>query len=75
MDRSQITGAMIIAGAAVQLLLFTVGLVRKSYLALAVPITLAVAALSALAIWVGWTMMTTETDLPEGDAAEPAAHA
>lgn len=53
------------AGAAIQLLLFLYGLARRSYAALAVPVALAVAGLSALAIWVGWTMLTTESDLPE----------
>lgn len=72
MDRSQLTGAIIIAAAAVQLLLFLVGLMRKSYLALALPITLAIAGISALAIWVGWTMMTTESDLPDGEEESPA---
>jgi uncharacterized membrane protein YesL len=72
MDRSQMTGAVIIAGAALQLLVFLIGLARKSYLALALPITLAVAGVSALAIWVGWTMLTTETDLPEPDEEAPA---
>jgi hypothetical protein len=73
MDRSQLTGALIVAGAVIQLLVFLIGLARKSYLALALPITLAVAGLSALAIWVGWTMMTTETDLPEPEEAETSA--
>jgi len=53
------------AGAAIQVLLFLYGLARRSYAALAVPVALAVAGLSALAIWVGWTMLTTESDLPE----------
>lgn len=65
MDRSQSTGILIMAGAAIQLLLFLYGLARRSYAALAVPVALAVAGLSALAIWVGWTMLTTESDLPE----------
>jgi uncharacterized membrane protein YesL len=69
-DRSQATGIAIIAVAVIQLLLFVIGLARKSYLALAVPISLAVAGISALAIWVGWTMLTTETDLPEDEAEE-----
>ena len=72
MDRSQATGVAIIAVAAVQLLLFVVGLARKSYLAVAIPVGLVLAGVSALAIWVGWTMMTTETDLPEPDEPESA---
>jgi hypothetical protein len=70
MDRSQMTGALIMAGGVLQLLLFLVGLARRSYLAIALPVTLAIAGISALAIWVGWTMMTTEADLPEPEEAE-----
>ncbi len=67
MDRSQTTGALIMAGGVVQLLLFLIGVARRSYVALALPITVAVAGISALAVWVGWTMMTTESDLPEAE--------
>jgi hypothetical protein len=72
-DRSQSTGILIMAGAALQLLLFLYGLARRSYAALAVPVALAVAGLSALAIWVGWTMLTTESDLPEPELESPPA--
>ena len=60
MDRTQITGAAIVTGAVLQFLLFSVALIRRSYLAVALPIGLALAAISALGVWVGWTMMTTE---------------
>ncbi|HEY7295411.1 MAG TPA: hypothetical protein VH916_10230 [Dehalococcoidia bacterium] len=73
MDRSQMTGAAIVVVAVLQLLLFIVGIARKSYLAIALPIGLAIAGVSALAIWVGWTMMTTETDLPEPEEEAPAS--
>lgn len=72
MDRSRATGLAIIVAAVAQLLLLLVGVARKSYLAVALPVTLVIAGVSALAVWVGWTMMTTETDLPEGDASPPA---
>jgi hypothetical protein len=68
MDRSQATGALIMAGAALQLLVFLAGLTRKSYLALALPVAGAMAALSALAFWVGWTMLTTPADSADMDA-------
>lgn len=72
MDRSQTTGALIMAGAAFQLLLFFIGLMKKSYLAVAMPVTGAMAALSALAFWVGWTMLTTPADMPDADFDAPA---
>lgn len=65
MDRSQMMGGLIIGGAAIEFVLFAAGLIRKSYLALALPVTAAMAALSALAFWVGWTMLTTPADMPE----------
>jgi hypothetical protein len=68
MDRSQLTGALIMAGAVIQFALFLVGLARKSYLALAIPVTAAMAAVGALAFWVGWTMVTTPADMPEPEA-------
>ena len=71
MDRSRITGGLIIGGAAVELVLFLYGVARRSYLALAIPVTAAVAGLSAVAMWVGWTMLTTVTDMPEPELEEP----
>jgi hypothetical protein len=74
MNRAQTTGIILIAGAALQMLLFVYGTARKSYLALALPISAAMLALTALTAWVGWTMMTMEEEVdeppvaPEGDA-------
>ncbi|MHB8578092.1 MAG: hypothetical protein ACYDCQ_22505 [Dehalococcoidia bacterium] len=73
MDRTRMTGALIMAGSIVQLLVFSIGFARRSYLAIALPITLALAGISALGIWVGWTMMTTESDVPEPDDIEQPA--
>jgi hypothetical protein len=72
MDRTQLTGAVIIGGAAVQMLVFLIAFARRSYLAVAVPVGLVLIGVSALMVWVGWTMMTTETDLPEPENAEAA---
>jgi len=62
MSRAQTTGAVLVAGAVVELLLFLVGVARRSYLALALPVTMAMFAVTALTIWVGWTMMTMEEE-------------
>jgi hypothetical protein len=67
------TGVLIIGGAAVELLLFLYGVSKRSYAALAIPVAAAVAGLSALTMWVGWTMLTTETDMPEPELEEPPA--
>jgi hypothetical protein len=66
------TGALIMAGAVLNFLLFVVGLSRRSYLALAAPVAVAVTGLSALGLWVGWTMLTIEPDMPEPELAEEA---
>ena len=55
-ERSRLLGRVLMGGAAVQLLVFVTGLVRRSYLAIALPVGFAVAALSAVAFWVGYTM-------------------
>jgi hypothetical protein len=65
MDRSQMTGILIMAGAALEMLLFLYGAARRSYMAVALPVMAAVAAVSALAFWVGWTLLTTEEEIPE----------
>jgi hypothetical protein len=63
MDRTRLTGAVLMAITAVQALLFLIGLARRSYLALAVPVFLLVASVSVLGFWVGWTLATMEDDL------------
>lgn len=65
MNRGQITGIILLAGAAIQLLLFFIGVVRRSYLALALPVTAAMLAMTALTAWVGWTMLTLEEEADE----------
>lgn len=63
-------GGLIIAGAVLELLAFLYGLSRRSYLAVAVPMAVAMAGLAALAVWVGWTMLTVEADMPEPELEE-----
>jgi hypothetical protein len=73
MSRAQKTGLLLIAGAALEMLLFISGALRKSYLALALPVTAAMAALTALTFWVGWTMLTMEEDAEDEAIVEAAA--
>ena len=63
--RAHKTGAVIMALAGLEMLLFLYGALRRSYLALALPVTVAMTALTALAFWVGWTMMTMEEEPEE----------
>lgn len=62
MNRAQLTGAVLMAAAALQLLLFLIGAMRRSYLALALPIAAAMTALTAITFWVGWTMLTMDDE-------------
>jgi hypothetical protein len=60
MNRGQNTGLFLMAGAVFQLLLFLYGATRRSYLALALPVTAAMLTLTAITFWLGWTMLTME---------------
>ena len=65
MNRGQNTGLFLMIGAALELLLFLYGAARRSYLALALPVTAAMLAVSALTFWLGWTMLTMEDEAEE----------
>jgi hypothetical protein len=65
MGRSRQMGMILMIVASVQALFMLIGLMRRSYLAIALPVVTAVGIISALAFWVGWTMANTEPDLAE----------
>ena len=68
MERSsQSIGTMLMAAAALQMVLFTLGVLRRSYLAVALPMFAAVSAASGLLFWIGYTMVNMEPDLGELD--------
>ena len=52
--------------AAFQFVVFFWAMTRKSYLAVALPVASALAAISALAFWIGWTMFTGEQESIDG---------
>jgi hypothetical protein len=52
-------------GAALQMLIMLIGVARRSYLVIALPVAAGVGIVSALAFWVGWTMLNTEAELAE----------
>jgi hypothetical protein len=53
------------AGAVLQMLLFLYGASRRSYWALALPVTAAMSALTALTFWMGLTMINVEEEIEE----------
>ena len=65
MGRARVTGLILMAGAVLQLVLFGIGVARRSYLALVLPVGAAMAALTALTFWLGWTMATMEPEIEE----------
>jgi hypothetical protein len=71
-------GRLLMVAAVLQMLLFLAGLTRRSYLVVALPVGGALAGLSALAFWVGYTMAYARWDEDEPPAAtepEPQAYA
>ena len=62
MERPQQTGLIIMIIAAFQFVLFFWAMTRRSYMAVAIPVMSALAAVSALAFWIGWTMFTGEAE-------------
>ncbi len=72
MEPSQKTGLFIMIGSAFALVFFLWAVLRKSYIAIAIPVAGAFATVTALAFWIGWTMYTAEDEEAEemGEAAE-----
>lgn len=70
MNRGQTTGIILMAGAVLQMVLFVIGVTRRSYLALALPVMAALSALTALTFWLGWTMVNMEDEEDTGSPNE-----
>ena len=70
MERSQSMGTILMAVSALQMLVFTLGMLRRSYLAVALPVMTAMGAVSGLLFWIGYTMVNMEPDLAELDMEE-----
>ncbi|MEE8507658.1 MAG: hypothetical protein V3T07_01225 [Myxococcota bacterium] len=73
-DASRAQGWAICIGAALLALLFTIGVLSGSYLALAIPVSAVVFFLLGLTAWVGYTIATIHVDLesesPAGGESE-----
>ncbi|TAK63157.1 MAG: hypothetical protein EPO22_06785 [Dehalococcoidia bacterium] len=70
MGRSRQLGMFLVIGASIQMLIMLIGTLRRSYLVIALPVLVATGIVSALAFWVGWTMMNTEPELAELEEAD-----
>ena len=71
--RSRMLGRLLMVAAVLQMLVFLAGLSRRSYLVVALPVGGGLAALSALAFWVGYTMAYAQWDDDEEAATDAAA--
>ena len=69
MGRSRQLGMFLMIGAALEIIILVIGLMRRSYLVIALPVVIGTGIVSAMAFWVGWTMANTEPDLAELEAA------
>ncbi len=71
-DQSRQLGQALLGGAVLSVLLVLLGIARRSYMAVALPVATGLGIVAALAFWVGYTMATSEweEDL-EIAAAEP----
>lgn len=65
-DLQRLQGGAICLGAALAALVFFVGVVRGSYLALAIPVAALVFFVLGLTFWVGWTILRVRLE-PEAD--------
>ncbi|HVN36600.1 MAG TPA: hypothetical protein VMW19_00330 [Myxococcota bacterium] len=73
-DASRAQGGLICVGVVVVAALFLLGLLEKSYWALALPVAIAVFFALGLTFWVGYTIATIRVE-PYEDAPPPPADA
>jgi fatty acid desaturase len=70
-DSSRTQGLLICCGAVLAALLFGVGLLTRSWWAVAIPVAVLLAFVLGLTFWVGWTIYTVQVE-PEPDPDAPA---
>ncbi len=70
MEGPQRLGAIIMLASVLEMVVFLWAVSRRSYLAVALPVTFVLGAINALAFWIGWTMFTaTDEEEEEYEAA------
>ncbi len=65
MEGSQRLGAIIMLAIMFEMVVFLWAVSSRSYLAVALPVTLVLGSLNALAFWIGWTMFTAAEEEEE----------
>lgn len=61
-ERSRRLGMLLMAVSVLQTGLFALGMLRRSYAAVAIPVAVGIAVISGMAFWVGLTMATHQWD-------------
>jgi len=75
MQRSQQTGLMIMIISAFTLVVFVWAMLKRSYMAVALPVMSALAVVSGLAFWIGWTLYAGEDEDEDLEGEEEAESA
>ena len=70
MEKSQRTGLIIMVASAFAAVFFFWSIMRRSYMAVALPVMSALAVVSALAFWIGWTLFAGEEEDEEDEEEE-----
>ena len=63
MDRTRLTGVVLMIAAAFQALWFLLGVRRRSYAAVAIPAAAITLSAAIVLFWIGWTTYELEDDL------------
>lgn len=66
-ERSHTAGMIICAVSAITGLLFTIGVLKKSYMALALPVMAGTLGALYIAFWIGRALITTPIEPPSDD--------
>ena len=70
MEGPQRLGAIIMLASVLEMVVFLWAVSRRSYLAVALPVTFVLGTINALAFWIGWAMFTAiEEEEEELEAA------
>ena len=69
-ERSRQLGQALMAASGLTLVLFLIGVARRSYLVLAIPVLAGLAVVSGLVFWVGYTMASAQWSDDTLDLAE-----
>jgi hypothetical protein len=72
-ERSRQLGKALMALSVLQVFVFLIGAMRRSYAALAIPMFFGIGVVSALGFWVGWTMATADWDEDDAGLDDMAA--